>query len=134
MIWYFGGRMSQITNDKAIDLAQRLKLMLWNNAKGKSAYGQMQIMAESIEKYLRDSQPVTHANPEIAKIPEGWKLVPVEPTGEMIKAMAESKAVDDEGQFPALCELIDFSGENKTRTVLKAAYADMLAASTDSPL
>lgn len=62
------------------------------------------------------------------KVPDGYALVPIEPTGQIIKAMAESKATDDEGQFPALCDLIDFSGENKTRSVLKAAYAAMVYA------
>lgn len=40
------------------------------------------------------------------------------------KAMAESRATDDEGQFEPLCDLIGFSGENKTRTVLRQAWAD----------
>ena len=71
---------------------------------------------------------------EARKVPDGYALVPFEPTGEIIKAMAESKAIDDEGQFPALCELIDFSGENKTRTVLKAAYAAMLSAAYSTTL
>lgn len=70
--------------------------------------------------------------PAIAAQPEGWKLVPIEPTVEMISAMACSKARDDEGEFPLLLDLIDFSGENKTHTVLKAAYRAMLAAAPAS--
>lgn len=40
------------------------------------------------------------------------------------KAMAESKARDDEGEFLPVCDLLDFSGENKTRTVLRQAWVD----------
>ena len=43
-----------------------------------------------------------------------FKLVPLEPTHAMIKAMSESKAQDDEGDFPFMCDLLDFSGENKS--------------------
>ena len=57
-----------------------------------------------------------------------WQLVPIEPTQEMISAMAISKAVDDEGEFPMLMDMIDYSGENKTRTVLIAAHKAMLSA------
>lgn len=46
----------------------------------------------------------------------------VDPPGEVIKAMAECEARDDEGPFPPLMDLIDFSGENKTRTVLRSAW------------
>ena len=66
-------------------------------------------------------------------IPDGWQLVPIEPTHEMISAMSCSEAIDDEGKFPALMDLIDFSGENKTHSVLKAAYAAMLAAAPTPP-
>jgi hypothetical protein len=38
--------------------------------------------------------------------------------------MAESRARDDEGEFEALMDLIDFSGENKTRAVLAQAWRD----------
>jgi hypothetical protein len=64
---------------------------------------------------------------------EGWVMVPVEPTHAMVKAMSESKARDDEGEFPAMLDLLDFSGENKTHTVLKAAYRDMLSAAPTPP-
>lgn len=40
------------------------------------------------------------------------------------KAMAESVAHDDEGTFEPLHDLIGFSGENKTRTVLRQAWVD----------
>lgn len=59
----------------------------------------------------------------------GWKMVPIEPTPEIVKAMAESQAVDDEGEFPSLHDLIDFSGENKTQAAIKAAYRAMISAS-----
>jgi hypothetical protein len=63
---------------------------------------------------------------------EGWKLAPVEPTTEMLSAMACSKARDDEGEFPVLMDLIDFSGENKTHTALRSAFKAALAAAPDS--
>lgn len=61
-------------------------------------------------------------------VPAGWVMVPVEPTGEMLRAMSSSKAMDAEGEFPSLFDLIDYSGENKTRTAIRAAYCAMLAA------
>jgi hypothetical protein len=64
---------------------------------------------------------------------EGLVMVPVEPTNAMVKAMSESKARDDEGEFPAMFDLLDFSGENKTHTVLKAAYKAMLSATPAPP-
>ena len=58
----------------------------------------------------------------------GWKMMPVEATKEIISAMMTSKAIDDEGEFPLLMDHIDYSGENKTRCVVKAAYAAAIAA------
>jgi hypothetical protein len=66
------------------------------------------------------------AHPLVGVIPEGMALVPIEPTTAMISAMSCSKARDAEGEFPALMDLIDYSGENKTHAVLRAAYAAML--------
>jgi hypothetical protein len=71
--------------------------------------------------------PVTMEGDE-PEVLAGWILVPIEPTHEMVSAMSCSKARDSEGEFPALLDLIDFSGENKTHTVLRAAYAAMIAA------
>lgn len=47
-----------------------------------------------------------------------------EPTHVITRAMAESRAHDDEGDFEPLMDLIDFSGENKTCTVLAQAWRD----------
>ncbi len=58
----------------------------------------------------------------------GYVLVPREPTNKIISAMASSEARDDECDFPSLSELIDFSGENETHTVLRAAYEAMIKA------
>ena len=64
----------------------------------------------------------------------GYELVPTTPTPEMVRAAIESQATDDEGTFPPLLDLIDFSGENKTRTVIRAALtAAILAASSPRP-
>lgn len=43
------------------------------------------------------------------------------PTHEMISAALCSRAKDDEGEFPILLDLLDFSGENKSRAVATAA-------------
>jgi len=59
---------------------------------------------------------------------EGWVLVPREAAYEQLRAMSESRAVDDEGPFPPLHDLLDFSGENKVYTVLRAAYRAALSA------
>tara|TARA_R100001480_G_scaffold146109_3_gene144577 strand:+ start:5726 stop:6811 length:1086 start_codon:yes stop_codon:yes gene_type:complete len=62
-----------------------------------------------------------------AAVPDGYALVPISPTHDQIKAMSESRATDDDGEFPMVCDLIDFSGENKTHTVLREAYASAIA-------
>lgn len=59
---------------------------------------------------------------------EGYATVPINPSAAMLKAMAESRAIDDEGEFPAMLDLLDFSGENKTLTVLEAAYVAAITA------
>jgi hypothetical protein len=46
----------------------------------------------------------------------------------MSDAMRASQAFDDEGTFPILLDLLDFSGENKARTVTRFAAKDALAA------
>jgi hypothetical protein len=51
-----------------------------------------------------------------------------EPTYAITRAMAESRARDDEGEFEPLLDLIDFSGENKTHTVLAQAWRDAIDA------
>lgn len=53
----------------------------------------------------------------------GFAIVPKEPTEAMVRAAIENKAWDDEQKFQPLGDLIDFSGENKTRTVVKSALA-----------
>lgn len=53
---------------------------------------------------------------------DDWQLAPSEPTYEQVRAMSESRATDDEGEFPPMLDLLDFSGENKTHTVLREAY------------
>lgn len=47
------------------------------------------------------------------------------------RAMAESVAVDDEGSFGPLLDILDFSGENKTHTVLRAAWEAGIDAALD---
>ena len=55
-------------------------------------------------------------------------MVPREATREIISAMLESRASDEEGEFPALMDLIDFSGQNKNHAVMRAAYRAALSA------
>ncbi len=47
---------------------------------------------------------------------------------EMVRSASADRAKDDEGQFQALEDLIDFSGENKTRTVIKSAISAAIRA------
>jgi hypothetical protein len=95
---------------------------------------QRQDFCEDLDDLMDDLTNCRHeitplySNPQPVIAPEGWTLVPIEPTQEMIAAMSTSKAKDSEGEFPMLLDLIDYSGENKTCAVLKASYAAMLAA------
>ncbi len=73
------------------------------------------------------------APPAPAAVPPGYVLVPVEPTQAMISAMMTSEARDAEGPFPMLMDHLDYGGENKSHTVLKAAYRAMIAAAGDKP-
>jgi hypothetical protein len=52
----------------------------------------------------------------------------------MIRAASESRAVDDEGEFESLGDLLNFSGENKTHTVIRAALRAALAAAPPAPV
>lgn len=54
--------------------------------------------------------------------------MPREPNHAIISAMACSRAVDDEGEFVPMLDLLGFSGENKTHTVLRAAYNAAISA------
>lgn len=47
---------------------------------------------------------------------------------EMIRAAIEDRAEDDEQTYAALGDLIDFSGEAKTHTVVKSAIAAAIRA------
>lgn len=55
----------------------------------------------------------------------------MEPSHAMIKAMAQSQAKDDEGFLPLMCDLLDFSGENKRHTVLKQAWSDAISSAME---
>ena len=50
---------------------------------------------------------------------------------EMIRAAIEDRAEDDEQTYAALGDLIDFSGEAKTHTVVKSAIAAALRAAAE---
>lgn len=71
--------------------------------------------------------------PSHPTVPEGYVLMPIEPDHAVIRAMSASQARDDEGEFTTLGDLIDFSGDNKTHTCLRAAYAAAIDAAP-SPL
>ena len=47
-------------------------------------------------------------------------------THEMVRAASESRAKDEEGEFKSLGDLLNFSGENKTHAVIRAALAAAL--------
>lgn len=52
----------------------------------------------------------------------------LEPTHAMIKAAIEDCARDDEGEFPSLGDHLNYSGENKTYTVVRSALRAALRA------
>jgi hypothetical protein len=94
----------------------------------------MQLNGYAKDSYTKDLR-IAELERELAEvrkdaIPAGYALVPVEPTHKMVSAMACSKAIDDEGEFPILADLLDFSGENKTYTVVRAAYVAAIAAAS----
>lgn len=46
-------------------------------------------------------------------------------TNEMIDAVLGARAVDDEGEFPIVLDLLDYGGENKARTVARQIINDL---------
>ena len=57
-----------------------------------------------------------------------------EPTHAMERAALESVAVDDEGAFPSMLDMLDCSGENKSRTIIRAALKAAVAAFREDAL
>lgn len=108
--------LSTLTEIEISELRDRYGIT--SNGRGIKEFTQVVDFARAILTASAPAQQAWH----------GWKLVPVEPTTAMVSAMAGSKARDEEGEFPALMDLIDYGGENKTHTVLKAAYQSMLDA------
>ncbi len=53
---------------------------------------------------------------------------PLEITTKMISAALTSQAKDDEGVFPLLMDILDFSGQNKAQTVIREALTAAIAA------
>lgn len=53
---------------------------------------------------------------------------PIEVTTKMISAALTSQAQDDEGLFPLLMDILDFSGENKAHTVMREALTAAMQA------
>jgi hypothetical protein len=94
------------------------------------AYGDMAGEYRKIS-FARAIQEEAYKAGMAAAVPEGWKVVPVEPTSEMIDAAGRSKAIDDEGEFPSLYDHIDYSGDNKTRTAIRTALTAALSASPE---
>ena len=110
--------MEQPTQAEALRLAEALdhSTSPWN--------GERVMFAEAAAELRR-----LHAELESLRgSQQAERAVPAEPTQAMISAMLASKARDDEGEFPALMDLIDYRGENKNHAVIRAAYAAMLAA------
>jgi hypothetical protein len=88
--------------------------------------------ANDVVAYRYVSAP-NASTPNTPPASNDFALVPREPTEAMLQAAARSVAHDDEGSFPPVCDLIDYSGENKTRTVLRQLLIDALAAAPASP-
>lgn len=83
----------------------------------------------SIEELLSELKEPQEAKP--VEQSQDAVLMPLEPTHEILSAMACSIARDDEGEFPSMSDLLDYSGENKTHTVLRAAYKAAIAQKAD---
>ena len=58
-----------------------------------------------------------------------YRVLRTEPDHAMISAALCSVASDDEGSFPCLLDLLDFSGENKAVTVIREALRAAIVAS-----
>lgn len=76
---------------------------------------------------LPPAVPDTTPDPvaEAAKV-----LLAYMPNYAMERAALESRARDDEGEFPPLTDLLDFSGQNKSYTVIREALGAALRALT----
>jgi hypothetical protein len=66
---------------------------------------------------------------QFAVIKHALVSLPTEPTPQMINAMLASKANADEDSLPPLMDILDFSGENKSRAVVTAVYRAVVATS-----
>ena len=73
--------------------------------------------------------------PDAPTVQEAAKVLLDDATALMTMGTAarRSTATDDEGTFPPLFALLDFSGENKTKTVVDAAIKSALIAISDTP-
>lgn len=56
-----------------------------------------------------------------------------EVTDAMVRAALESRAVDDEGEFASMVDLLGFSSENLARTAMRAALEAALRVMDQSP-
>ena len=138
------------TIEQAQEVAERLRSLMGSWPLPQEAADFIDLLiAENVELTLANEQLGEHGKQMYAELaafksqepveytdarPLSYQILPSEPTPAMISAMATSKAVDSEGEFPMMMDLLDFSGENKSHTVLKAAYKAMLAAAPVHPL
>jgi len=84
-----------------------------------------QAYAEATGYYVQFHRGLS--SPSADKIREGMRAAieaMCEPTDAILRALASSRATDDEGEFPPVCDLLDFSSENKMRTVLRQMWMD----------
>lgn len=87
----------------------------------------MQFPDSGFIPYHSPAVPATTPDPvsEAAKV-----LLACLPNYAMERAALESQARDDEGEFPPLTDLLDFSGQNKSYTVIREALSAALRALT----
>jgi len=90
--------------------------------------------------YDRWIEDVSDMEPSWSDLPESHKsrlaesaraavILMLDPTSQMVRAATESVAEDGEGgEFAPLFDLLDFSGENKTRLVVTQALKASAAA------
>lgn len=87
----------------------------------------------TIARYLRLPEEADDCTDEVLRALDaaGLAVVPKEASAEMIAAMADSRASEDEWLLAPLRDMIGFCAEDRGDGILRAAYRAMIAAAPD---
>lgn len=87
----------------------------------------------TIARYLRLPEEADDCTDEVLRALDaaGLAVVPKEASAEMIAAMADSRASEDEWLLAPLRDMIGFRAEDRGDGILRAAYRAMIAAAPD---